>query len=345
MLAGGIGSRFWPVSTPRRPKQLLPLGSPQPLIADTIERIAPLVAAERTLILTGAALAEPILEVLPRLGRDNLLLEPRARGTAPVLAWAAHRIARQDADAIMASLHADAVIHPDDGFRATLADLASLARTQRRLFTIGVPPTRPETGYGYIRIGEPVSADPEAFDVAAFVEKPDLPTAREYIASGEYLWNTGIFVWRAQDLLEEIRAHTPELAPLLELLDRDDVNAFFEQAPSLSIDEGVLERSRRVAVVRARFEWDDVGAWDAVARTRDADAKQNIVVGNAHAVDAEECIIWSEDEPLVVFGARDLVAVRANGVTLVAPRGRVAELKKLLEQLPPELRDLGGDVG
>ncbi len=344
ILAGGVGSRFWPVSTPDHPKQLLPLAGERPLLAQTIDRIRPLVPLERIRILAGRALAQPILTALPELSPANLWLEPRARGTAPVLAWAAAELCRLDPAAVMISLHADHVIHPEDRFRRLLAEVAALSAATARLFTIGVEPTRPEAGYGYIREGAPVPApapDVRASEVRQFVEKPDRETAQRYLASGEYLWNTGLFIWPAALLLDQLRLHTPELAPLLPLLDRGDVAAFFQRAPVLSIDEGILERSDRVGVARAGFQWDDVGAWDAVARTRTADAAGNVAEGDAWCIDSSDCIAWAEDGSVVLFGARDLVVVRAHGITLVAPRERTADLKKLLEALPERLRHPG----
>ena len=270
ILAGGIGSRFWPASTPDRPKQILPLASPRPLIADTVERIRPLIPLDRVRVLTGREMAGAIAGAVDELTDEHFLLEPRARGTAPVLVWAAHRLLARDPDAVLVSLHADHVIRPEPAFRELVATAARTAQEHDRLFTVGVRPTRPETGYGYIRRGDALD-DAGAFAVDAFVEKPDPETARDYVEAGEYLWNSGIFVWRAARLLEEVRAHTPELASLLPLLDDDDVDAFFDAAPSLSIDHGVLERSGRIGVVEATFDWDDVGTWDAAGRTRDAD--------------------------------------------------------------------------
>ena len=336
ILAGGVGSRFWPVSTPARPKQLLPLAGTSPLITQTVERVLPLVPAERIRVLTGAALAEPILSAVPAFGPDKLLLEPRARGTAPVLTWAAHALAARDPDAVMLSLHSDHVIEPASAFRDVLARAAALSRRHRRLFTLGAVPTRPETGYGYIAPGAALPDDGQAHEVARFVEKPDRATAEQYIAEG-CLWNTGIFVWPAALLLEQIRQHTPELAALLPLLDDGDVDAFFERAPSLSIDEGLLERSRSVGVLRAEFDWDDVGAWDAVGRTRAGDAHGNVAEGDAHFVDARGNIAWADDGSIVVFGADDLVVVRSGGITFVAPRDRTPDLKQLLAQLPERL--------
>lgn len=347
ILAGGVGSRFWPVSTPARPKQILPLVSAQPMILDTMERIAPLVPLDRLRVLTGAHLAEPILGALPELGPGNLLLEPRAAGTAPVLAWAAAEIERHDPDAVMLSLHADHLIAPASAFRLLLADAAELAVRHRRLFTIGAVPSRPETGYGYIRAGEPLplpagapALETVGMEVASFVEKPDRATAERYVASGEYLWNTGLFVWRVAELLDQLQKHTPELARLIPLLREGAVEEFFREAPTLSIDQGLLERSDRVGMVRATFRWDDVGAWDAVYRTRPADAAGNVVVGEGHAVEARRNVLYAEGGPIVAFGVDDLILVRTAGVTFVTHRERASELKQLLAQIPEELRTL-----
>lgn len=338
VLAGGIGSRFWPVSTPGRPKQLLPLAGDRPLVRDTIDRITPLVGHERLRILTGERLADPILSVAPELDRDNLVIEPQARGTAPVLTWAAFQIARREPDAVMVSLHADHVIQPGDAFRSLIAEIARLTVERDMLFTIGIQPTRPDTGYGYIRVGDRLGPALDAYRVGDFIEKPDVDTAHEYLHRGGYLWNSGIFIWRAATLLSELKRHTPELASLLPLLEEGDVDAFFERAPQMSIDEGLLERSDRVAVGRATFQWDDIGTWDSVGRTHAADEAGNVGVGDVRALDSESCIAWADDGTIVLFGVRDTVVVRSGDITLVLPRERSAELKDLLEQLPEDLR-------
>jgi mannose-1-phosphate guanylyltransferase len=337
ILAGGIGSRFWPASTPDRPKQILPLASERPLIADTVARIRPLVPLDRVRVLTGAPLVEPIRHAVGDLEAEHFLVEPSARGTAPVLVWAAHVLARHDPDAVMISLHADHVIRPEAAFRDLVATAARAADTHDRLFTIGVRPTRPETGYGYIRRGASLDGH-GAFAVRRFVEKPDRERAHAYVDAGDYLWNSGIFVWRVDRLLEEIRAHTPELAELLPVLDSGDPEVFFDAVPRLSIDHGILERSDRIGVIEATFDWDDVGTWDAVGRSRTPDEQGNVVWGAATLRDTEDCVIWNEtEEPVVAFGVRDQVIVRRDGVTLVLPRDRAADLKDLLSELPADL--------
>jgi mannose-1-phosphate guanylyltransferase len=338
VLAGGVGSRFWPVSTPSRPKQLLPLASTQPLICDTIDRVASLVPTERVRILTGAHLAEPILRAVPTLAANNLMVEPAARGTGPVLAWAAAEIARQDPDAVMASLHSDHVIAPNEAFQQLLVAAARCAVQHQRLLTIGVTPTRPETGYGYLKPGARLDVEFDAYDVQQFVEKPDRELATQYIQRG-YLWNSGLFVWPVRLFLDEVAQHSPEIAPFLPRALEGDTPGFFADVPNISVDEAVLERSEKVGVMPATFLWDDVGAWDAVGRTRTQDAAHNVAVGDVHLVDASNCIAWSDQGAVVLYGTEDLVVVRANDITFVAPRDRTPDLKRLLEQLPQQLRE------
>lgn len=344
ILAGGIGSRFWPASTPRRPKQLLQLASDKPLIVDTVERISDLIPTERVRILTGDRLVAPMSGALPDFDQSNFFVEPRAAGTAPVLAWAAARIAKVDPDAVMVSLHTDHLISPPDVFRDQIREAAELAVRHQRLFTLGVVPTRPETGYGYIRQGRSLGGeddgDSTAFEVERFVEKPDLDTATRYLADGHYLWNAGIFIWQVRDLLAQIRLHTPEIADLIPLLERDDTEGFFERVPTVTIDEGLLERSDRVGVLPSRFAWDDIGAWDAVYRTQPLDSRGNAVVGEAVAVDSDGCVLYADDGPIVAFGVDDLIVVRTDGMTFVTHRDRAADLKSLIGELPDRLRSL-----
>jgi len=342
VLAGGVGSRFWPVSTPARPKQLLPLGPGESLISDTIGRIEPLVGLEHIRILAGRHLAGPIRSAVPTLTDREFMIEPAARGTAPVLLWAAHEIAKTDPDAVMVSLHSDHVIRPEDTFREQLVRAADVAREHSRLICLGVTPTRPESGYGYIRTGQLLDAETDTFEVAQFVEKPTRETASDFVRRG-YLWNSGIFVLPVRVFIDEVRAVNPEIMARMHLLDEGKVKEFFESVPTISVDEGVLERSQRVAVMPARFEWDDVGAWNAVGRTRHRDSAGNISVGDVALVDSENCIAWAEDGSIVLFGARDLVVVRAGNVTFVAPREKTPDLKDLLKHLPARLRELRSD--
>lgn len=339
ILAGGVGSRFWPVSTPARPKQLLPLASESPLVVDTVRRAERLAPPERIRILAGQHLVDPFRRVLTGLPEEAYLVEPRARGTAPVLAWAAWTLAREDPDAVLISLHADHLVEPEDAFAELLARGAELARRESVLVTVGAVPDRPETGYGYIQPGEALAPPPDgAARVAAFHEKPDAATASRYVDAG-YLWNTGIFIWSARTLLEEVERHAPEVADALPRLEAGDVPGFFDACTPISVDVAVLERSERVAVVPCTFRWDDVGSWASLPRTRPADPAGNVILGEAHAVDARNNVVFAEDGPVVLFDVEDLIVVRTRGVTFVTRREKAPDLKTLVAALPDDMKN------
>lgn len=336
ILAGGSGTRFWPLSSPTRPKQLLPLAGPRSTAEDTMDRLAGFIPPARTLIVTGPALAPLLTE---RLGLDpaNVLIEPRAASTGPALAWAAWEARRRDPDAALVSLHADWVVGDPAAFVRTAEAALATARSFDRLVTVGVVPSRPETGYGYIVPGKPLDAG--ASTVSRFTEKPDAKTALDLMASGA-LWNTGLFAWTATRLFAEVAAHTPELSRHLARLDEGDVAGFFRDVTAISIDVGVLERSQAVAVLPGHFDWDDVGTWEALARVRPRDRSGNVAVGRAVLHESQDCIVWSETTPVVLSGVHDLVVIEANGRILVLARSAAADLKRTLDALPANIRDL-----
>jgi mannose-1-phosphate guanylyltransferase len=336
LLAGGSGTRFWPLSTPENPKQLLPLAGPTSSAEDAVERLTGLIPRERTLVVAGSGIADKLRRPL-RLPPENLLIEPRAASTAPALIWATWEAQRRDPEAEVLSLHADWAVGDAAAFRAT-ADMAlSTARRHDRLVTVGMVPSRPETGYGYIVPGPPL--DETARSVARFSEKPDAATALDLMAAGA-LWNSGLFAWTATRLLAEVSAHTPEVARVLPALAAGDVARYFREVEPISIDVGLLERSRAVAVVRGDFAWDDVGTWQALARVRPRDAGGNVVVGEAVLHETQDCVVWSDRDPIVLFGVQELVVVQANGRILVMPTDRAGSMKQLLDALPPAVRDI-----
>jgi mannose-1-phosphate guanylyltransferase len=326
VLAGGVGSRFWPASRPERPKQLLPLGSDRPLIVDTVERAIRLAGPERTLIVAGEHLVRSFHDALPELTSDNFLVEPEPRGTGPALAWAAHEIAHRQPDAVMVSLHADHVIEPIEEFLATL-QLGVAAAGGGRLLCLGIAPSRPETGYGYVRVGHELG--PGVYEAAEFVEKPSLERAHLYLDSGKYLWNSGIFVWQAVDLLRAVREHAPEIR--LESLEAGDVGAFFERSGPIAVDVAVMERSSRVGVVTASFGWDDVGGWSALHRTRRPDDEDNVILGPGRVVEGSGNVVWSEEGDVTLFRVRDLVVVHSGGHTFVTTRDDASEMKRIFD--------------
>lgn len=296
----------------------------------------------RIRILAGDHLMEPFRRVLPDLPDECLLREPQARGTGPVLAWAAWLLHERDPDAVLVSLHSDHMIRHTDAFRELLGEAAALARREDLLVTIAIKPTRPETGYGYIQPGEALSHEgsAEAYRVAQFIEKPDEITAARYLATG-YLWNSGIFVWTARRFLEEVRSHAPEIGDLLPLLEQGKTEEFFETVPVATVDVAVLEHSKRIAMMAATFEWDDVGSWESLFRTLDMDADGNVGVGDAYAIDSVDTLIYGTDKPVVVFGVDNLVVVRTPEATLITTREKAPHLKDVLDQLPPHVRGAG----
>jgi mannose-1-phosphate guanylyltransferase len=340
ILAGGVGSRFWPLSTPERPKQLLPLVTSQPLLADTLERLRPLVPPHRTLVVTARALAAAIAELAPYLPRENIIAEPKPSGTGPALAWAAVEIERRAGpDAVMMSVHADWAVGDAEGFRDTLRRAAKAAVDHRSLVTVGVVPDRADPGFGYIEPGPEIEEGVRR--VARFVEKPSRHAAERMWQSG-FLWNSGIFAWRAGDFLDEIRHRTPEIAPALAVASTGSgIEEFFAAITPVTVDVGVLERTTRVLVLSGNFGWDDVGTWGALRRVRAADGAGNASSGNVHAVDASGNVVLAEGNTVVLFGVSDLVVVSRSGLTLVTTVDRSADLKSLVDTLPAALRNLG----
>jgi len=336
VLAGGIGSRFWPLSTPTRPKQLLPLVDERPLLVGTLDRLEALVPPDRTLILTNDTLRDTVARHVPQVPVKNIIAEPRAVGTGGALAWAASEIARRDGPmAVMLSVHADWAIADDAGFRTALERAAEVADATHSLVTVGVVPSRPDTGFGYIRPGDEIGHG--AHRVASFVEKPDRSAAERMVAEG-CLWNSGIFAWRVGDFLDEVRALTPELAPALEGANGDAAR-YFANATPITVDVGVLERSRRVAVIPGSFGWDDVGTWASLARVRQLDAHRNAASGSAVLVEANDNVVHAEGADVVLYGVSDLVVVVRDGLTLVTTTERASDLKTLMASLPPSIRD------
>lgn len=334
VLAGGVGSRFWPLSTPERPKQLLPLVTDRSMLRDAVDRLEPLVGADHILILTSRALAPAIRAELPQLAVGQVLEEPRPAGTAAALAWASLEASRRGGpEARLVSVHADWAIGDADRFRRALADAAAAAAALGALATVGIVPTHANPGLGYIQPGERTGA---AHRVVRFVEKPDRARAERMVAEG-YLWNSGIFAWRAADYLAEVAALTPEVAPALARA-AEGADAFFGAvAQGISVDVGVMERSARVVVLPGDFGWDDVGTWAALRRVRALDAEGNAFHGRIHAREAHRNVVHAERGQVVLYGVDDLVVVSRDGVTLVTTVERADQLKVLLDSLPADV--------
>jgi len=311
ILAGGSGTRFWPLSTPERPKQLLPLTGDRPLLAQAVTRLRGLVPPERILILTGPFLVDQVAALVPEVPRANVIAEPRAASTAPALVWAAHRIGKTDPGAQMLSLHADWAVGDDHAFRAAATHALGVARE-------------------HVVPGKPLGS---ARAVRRFVEKPTAGRAALLRRRGA-LWNTGLFAWGVPRFLGEAGAYAQELKRAWPALAAGDAAGFFAAAKAVAVDVAVLERSQRLAVVAGAFDWDDIGSWDALRRVRRPDARGNVVIGTVTlGDDVEDCVIWAEDEHFAVTGVKAMVVVRANGHTLVMPTGQAERLKLLVQRL------------
>lgn len=333
VLAGGVGARFWPLSTPERPKQLLPLVTDKPLLVDAVDRLAAIVEPARTLVLTNESLVKSIRRLLPAIPRENIIAEPRPAGTAAALTWAALAIERRDdKNATMISVHADWFIDNDVRFREVLLEAEEVAQKTHTLVTVGIVPTRADQGFGYI---QPVNPNKKGGSpVKRFVEKPDRARAEKMRSEG-YLWNSGIFVWSVGDFLAQVKQHTPELAKAL-ALDRDaEASEFFASvAKPVSVDVGVLERSKNVTVIPGDFGWDDIGTWAALGRVRDKDEFGNVTIGAVHMLDCSDNVVRTDSGTVVIYGVDNLVVVVHDGLTLVTTREKAADLKRLVESLP-----------
>ncbi len=334
IMAGGRGTRFWPVSTRERPKQFLDLtGCGRTMIQATADRVRRLCPPERTLVVTGERYDGLVRDQLPELPARNVLLEPSGRNTAACIGWAAGTVSeRAGGAAPMAVLPSDHIVPDVETFAEDLASAVGAAMGGR-MVTLGVQPDRPATGYGYIEVGEEVLEG--TYRVSRFLEKPDASTAARLLSDGGYLWNAGIFVFRAGVVLEELERYLPGLRRGLSGLgpDRRPEREAWERLDAVSIDYGVMERSERVAVVPARFAWDDAGDWPAARRC-------GAGRGEVLSLESGDCTVWSEEGLTVLLGVSGLSVVRTGDVTLVMSDARAQELRKVVATLERERPEL-----
>lgn len=348
IMAGGLGTRFWPLSLRTCPKQFLSFEGENSLIQKAYQLVEPTISSDRVWVVTGERFQELTSQHLPAVPADQILLEPCGRNTAPCLGIAAINLLAKDPDAIMLVMSADHVITPAEEFAKNVRLARQLVEeSPESLVLFGVPPTYPSTGFGYIERGEGVL--PGAFEVKAFREKPDRSTAEVYLRDGRFFWNCGIFVWRADEILRRLQQHEPEMYALLEELRphlgrpswQSALQEIFPRMKSISIDYAVLERGSGISVVEASFLWDDVGTWEAFSRIFPSDADGNATVGKHVGVETRNCIIRSVGDHLIgTVGLENLLVVHTGQATLVAQRNDDAGLRQLIAAI--ESRSLEG---
>jgi mannose-1-phosphate guanylyltransferase len=344
ILAGGKGERFWPLSRKHRPKQFLSLdGSGKSLLQATADRLSNLAGdSQKVWVVTSELLAEGVREQLPQLPEKNVLAEPEGRDTAPAVAWSILEIAQAyGEDAVVGFFPADHWIEDEQAFQQTITAAAELASSEAAIVTLGITPNQPSTGYGYIEQGEQTGTfgGLPVYKVSRFTEKPDRETAEKFLATGRFSWNSGMFIFRAGVVLDELRTHAPEIIGPLE---EKGVDAY-SQLPKKSIDYALMEKTQLAYVLPASFGWDDLGDWNAIERLLKGDA-QNVELATHVGRDTKGAILYAtgEDEVIVTIGLEDVVVVRDRNVTLIVKKDRTQEIKQVVKALQddPKLKDL-----
>jgi mannose-1-phosphate guanylyltransferase len=344
ILAGGKGERFWPLSRKHRPKQFLSLdGSGKSLLQATADRLSNLAGdPQKVWVVTSELLAEGVREQLPQLPEKNVLAEPEGRDTAPAVAWSILEIAQAyGEDAVVGFFPADHWIEDEQAFQQTITAAAELASSEAAIVTLGITPNQPSTGYGYIEQGEQTGTfgGLPVYKVSRFTEKPDRETAEKFLATGRFSWNSGMFIFRAGVVLDELRTHAPEIIGPLE---EKGVDAYSQLAKK-SIDYALMEKTQLAYVLPASFGWDDLGDWNAIERLLKGDA-QNVELATHVGRDTKGAILYAtgEDEVIVTIGLEDVVVVRDRNVTLIVKKDRTQEIKQVVKALQddPKLKDL-----
>ncbi len=338
IMAGGSGTRFWPLSRKARPKQFLPLTGGKTMIAQTFDRMQGLAPLSDSFVVCGALHAAPAAKLLKGLPKANVLVEPEARNTAPAIALACAHVAHRNPQGVMVVMPSDQHVADPRAFRVALRAAIGVAKTGQ-IVTLGIKPTRPETGYGYIQVGLPMKSP--ANKVARFVEKPDVETAQRYLASGDYLWNAGIFVFRADVMLAAFAELMPDLSKALAGVQAAigtkkyaaALKKQFPRMPATSIDYGVAEKAQNIAVVRADCGWSDVGSFSALPELRPLDSHGNVVEGNAFVIDTMRSVVLAGKRPLAVVGMKDVVVIDAGDAVLVLPKDKAQDVRKVVEAL------------
>jgi mannose-1-phosphate guanylyltransferase len=339
IMAGGSGTRFWPLSRKARPKQFLALTGPRTMIEETLARLSGVAPIGDSFVVCGELHAAPAAKLLKGIPKANVLVEPEARNTAPAIALACAHVAKRNPDGVLIVMPSDQHVADPMAFRLAIRAAIDVAQ-KGQIVTLGIKPTRPETGYGYIRVGAPLH--PPSNKVAAFVEKPDVEKAKGYLASGDYLWNAGIFVFRADVMLAAFEKHMPELSVALTALSATigtkkyaaALKAQFSKMPAMSIDYGIAEKADNIAVVPADCGWSDVGSFNALPDVRPLDSQANVIEGAAYVIDSKGCVVIAgKKRPVAVVGMRDVVVVDAGDAILVLPKEKSQDVRKVVDAL------------
>lgn len=341
IMAGGKGERFWPRSRVNLPKQFLSLTDDgKTMIQLTVERISPLVDIEDVYIATNANYKELVKQQLPGIPEENILCEPIGRNTAPCIGLGAVHVASKYDDAVMIVLPSDHLIKSNDIFKDTFVDACKIAEEGSNLVTVGITPNYPETGYGYIKYNKE-NKEGNSYSVEKFVEKPDLETAKEYLADGSYLWNSGMFVWKVSTILDCFKQFmTSTYDGLMKIKasvgQADEQKVLEEEFPNLesqSVDYGIMEKASDIYTLAGNFGWDDVGSWLAVGRIKENDSLGNVINGNVVAVNTENCVIEGAEKLIATVGLRDMIVVDTKDATLISTKENAGEIKKVLAKL------------
>ncbi len=342
IMAGGKGERFWPLSTSATPKPYLNLVGDRTMIQMTLERVRHLVPEERTFVVLGEDQLEIARKQLSHLPDEHFIVEPAGRDTAPCIGFTAMALRTLDPEALMVVMPADHYIPDEDAFTKTLFHAVECARDGDHLVTVGIKPTRPETGYGYIQAAEEIKGEygVPCFNVQRFVEKPDAPKAVAYLADGRYYWNSGIFAWRAGTVLQGIERHMPALYEGLVAIDEailanedEKIGEVFKGFEAISIDYGLMEKADNVVMVKATFGWDDVGTWGSLLRIQEVDRNGNYTRGEPVCIDTEDCVVYGDGIPVGTIGVSHLIVVASKNGVLVSDINRDQEARKIAKLL------------
>ncbi|MCM0649677.1 mannose-1-phosphate guanylyltransferase [Clostridium swellfunianum] len=347
ILAGGKGLRLYPLSREKNPKQFLKVINDKSFLRNTVDRIRPLVNKENIYVVTNEEYLDKIYAELPDINRDNIFVEPENKETATCIGLSAVKLLKRDKDATMIVLPSDHYIEGDKMFIDTLSQAVEIAERRRGLITIGVSPTRPETGYGYIEMGERINGDIASYKVERFTEKPNIEVAKDFILKGTYLWNSGMFVWRADVFLREMEKYLPKMYKNLmtiyqhigESTEHEVIKDQYSLIDGISVDFGIMQKTRKAYVIKCEFVWDDIGSFAALGRFLN-NYRDNNISGNAFMEQSENCYVFGKDKLIIGFGIKDLVIVDAGDVLLVMDKNKEQEVKHLVNEIK-KINELG----